>query len=56
MNPALTIAALAERAMPGIVRAARDRGIDVNYGAPSPEGATSARRETLPLVANLTRK
>jgi hypothetical protein len=46
VNPAMTIAALAERAVPGIVRAARERGIDVSYGAPSPEGATSARRGT----------
>ncbi|MFI5845715.1 FAD-dependent oxidoreductase [Catenuloplanes sp. NPDC051500] len=44
VNPALTISALAERAMPGIVRAARARGIAVTYGAPTPEGATSARR------------
>jgi choline dehydrogenase-like flavoprotein len=42
VNPALTIAALAERAMPGIVRAAQERGIEVRYGAPSPEGATTA--------------
>jgi choline dehydrogenase-like flavoprotein len=46
VNPAMTIAALAERAVPGIVRAARECGIDVSYGAPSPEGATSARRGT----------
>lgn len=38
VNPALTIAALAERAMPGIVRAAQERGVAVNYGAPSPLG------------------
>jgi choline dehydrogenase-like flavoprotein len=44
VNPALTISALAERAMPGIVEAARERGIDVRYGAPAPDGATSARR------------
>jgi choline dehydrogenase-like flavoprotein len=44
VNPALTIAALAERAMPGIVRAAQERGIDVTYGAPTPDGETSARR------------
>lgn len=43
VNPASTIAALAERAMPGIVAAARARGIDVRYGAPSP-GAASAGR------------
>jgi len=39
VNPALTIAALAERAIPGIVRAARERGIAVRYGAPLPVGA-----------------
>ncbi|WP_214110401.1 FAD-dependent oxidoreductase [Acrocarpospora catenulata] len=50
VNPALTIAALAERAMPGIVRAARERGIDVTYGAPAPDGATSARNAVLALV------
>ncbi|WP_158883813.1 FAD-dependent oxidoreductase [Amycolatopsis anabasis] len=41
VNPAMTIAALAERAMPGIVRAARERGIDVRYGAPAPDSAAS---------------
>jgi enediyne biosynthesis protein E9 len=44
VNPALTIAALAERAIPGIVEAARLRGVPVTYGAPAPDGATSARR------------
>ncbi|MFC7545984.1 FAD-dependent oxidoreductase [Plantactinospora sp. GCM10030261] len=44
VNPASTIAALAERAMPGIVRAARERGVPVRYGAPSPDGETAARR------------
>ncbi|MCX5070262.1 GMC family oxidoreductase [Micromonospora lupini] len=44
VNPASTIAALAERAMPGIVRAARDRGVAVTYGAPSPDGETAGRR------------
>jgi choline dehydrogenase-like flavoprotein len=44
VNPALTISALAERAIPGIVQAARQRGIEVSYGAPAPDGATSARR------------
>jgi choline dehydrogenase-like flavoprotein len=39
VNPALTIAALAERAMPGIVRAAQERGIAVSYGAPGPGAA-----------------
>ncbi len=49
VNPALTIAALAERAVPGIVSAARERGISVSYGAPAPDGATSARREVFRL-------
>ncbi|MCO1597553.1 GMC family oxidoreductase [Micromonospora sp. RHAY321] len=44
VNPASTIAALAERAMPGIVAAARARGVNVRYGAPSPDGATAGRR------------
>lgn len=44
VNPAMTIAALAERAMPGIVRAAQQRGVAVRYGAPAPDGATSGRR------------
>jgi choline dehydrogenase-like flavoprotein len=47
VNPAMTIAALAERAMPAIVRSARARGIDVSYGAPTPEGATSSRKDIL---------
>ena len=48
VNPALTIAALAERAIPGIVAAARARGVDVRYGAPAPDGATTARRAVAP--------
>jgi choline dehydrogenase-like flavoprotein len=44
VNPALTIAALAERAMPGIVEAARERGVDVRYGAPAPDGSAGARQ------------
>ncbi len=48
VNPALTISALAERAIPGIVAAARRRGIDVVYGAPAPDGATGARRAVAP--------
>lgn len=39
VNPALTIAALAERAVPGLVRAAQRRGVKVTYGAPSPSAA-----------------
>jgi hypothetical protein len=50
VNPAMTIAALAERAVPNIVRAARERGVEVTYGAPSPDGATSGRRGVAPLV------
>jgi choline dehydrogenase-like flavoprotein len=42
VNPALTISALAERAMPGIVAAARDRGVDVTYGAPPPVPVTKS--------------
>jgi len=53
VNPAITIAALAERAMPGIVARARERGIAVTYGAPTPDGATSARRATLKSVRTL---
>jgi enediyne biosynthesis protein E9 len=41
VNPALTVAALAERAVPGIVAAARERGVEVRYGAPLPTGATT---------------
>lgn len=43
VNPAMTIAAMAERAMPGIVAAARERGVDVTYGAPAPDGGTEGR-------------
>jgi enediyne biosynthesis protein E9 len=53
VNPALTIAALAERAVPAIVTAARERGIPVSYGAPAPDGATSARREVFRLSPSL---
>ena len=47
VNPAFTIAALAERAVPAIVRAAQERGVSVSYGAPSPDGSTSGRRAAL---------
>jgi choline dehydrogenase-like flavoprotein len=53
VNPALTVAALAERAMPGIVAAARERGIPVTYGAPAPSGETSAARAVTPLLEGL---
>ncbi|MFB7915423.1 FAD-dependent oxidoreductase [Streptomyces sp. NPDC056061] len=54
VNPAMTIAALAERAIPGIVNAARSRGVDVTYGAPAPDGSRNGRRRVLPLVPALT--
>jgi choline dehydrogenase-like flavoprotein len=50
VNPAMTIAALAERAIPGIVRAAARRGVDVRYGAPSPGGSTAGRNAVLKLA------
>ncbi|MFJ5925618.1 FAD-dependent oxidoreductase [Kitasatospora sp. NPDC092948] len=53
VNPALTISALAERAVPAIVKAAQERGVKVTYGAPSPDGSTSGRRgikSQLPLL------
>lgn len=53
VNPAMTIAALAERAVPGIVRAARQRGVDVTYGAPSPDGGVSGRRAVAGLLPSL---
>ncbi|GIH67814.1 FAD-dependent oxidoreductase [Sphaerimonospora thailandensis] len=56
VNPAMTIAALAERAVPGIVRAARERGVDVVYGAPAPGGGTAGRRGVAELVPSLVRE
>ncbi|GAA4195401.1 FAD-dependent oxidoreductase [Microbispora amethystogenes] len=56
VNPAMTIAALAERAMPAIVEAARERGVPVRYGAPAPDGSTSGRRGAASLVGGLTRR
>lgn len=44
VNPAMTIAALAERSVPGIVRALQERGVDVTYGAPAPDGSITGRR------------
>jgi enediyne biosynthesis protein E9 len=55
VNPAMTIAALAERAMPAIVRAAQERGVPVTYGAPAPDGSPNGRRGTIPLVSSLVR-
>jgi enediyne biosynthesis protein E9 len=42
LNPALTISALAERAIPFIVEAAKERGINVKYGAPTPAYGTTS--------------
>jgi choline dehydrogenase-like flavoprotein len=53
VNPAMTVAACAERAIPGIVHAARQRGIPVAYGAPAPDGATSGRRGVASLLPTL---
>jgi choline dehydrogenase-like flavoprotein len=53
VNPAMTIAAVAERAIPGIVAAAQERGVDVRYGAPAPDGGTSGRRGVLRLAREL---
>ena len=53
VNPAMTIAALAERAVPGIVQAARDRGVNVRYGAPAPGGSVNGRRATAGLSATV---
>ncbi|GAA2053491.1 GMC family oxidoreductase [Catenulispora yoronensis] len=53
-NPAFTIAALAERAIPGIVEAARARGVDVVYGAPAPDGGVSARGAALKAAARMS--
>ncbi|MEO3977623.1 GMC family oxidoreductase [Streptomyces sp. CAU 1734] len=51
VNPAMTIAALAERAVPGIVSAARSRGVPVTYGAPPPAGPAGSRaKNILPLL------
>ncbi|MQS06524.1 FAD-dependent oxidoreductase [Streptomyces alkaliphilus] len=50
VNPAMTIAALAERAVPGIVQAARHRGVPVTYGAPTPTGYKSGTKVDLPLL------
>jgi choline dehydrogenase-like flavoprotein len=44
VNPAMTIAALAERAIPAIVTAAKQRGVPVRYGAPGPDGSTRGKQ------------
>ncbi|GAA2553260.1 GMC family oxidoreductase [Winogradskya consettensis] len=41
VNPALTIAALAERAIPALVQAAQERGVAVTYEASSPVSGTA---------------
>jgi choline dehydrogenase-like flavoprotein len=51
VNPALTIAALAERAIPGIVEAASQRGVAVTYGAPLPVPAAASLRPGVPQFA-----
>ncbi|MGW3075589.1 MULTISPECIES: GMC family oxidoreductase N-terminal domain-containing protein [unclassified Kitasatospora] len=56
VNPALTISALAERAVPGIVAAAQQRGVNVKYGAPAPDGATSGRRGVQVQLPGLMRR
>jgi choline dehydrogenase-like flavoprotein len=43
VNPSLTIAALAERAVPGIVARARSYGVPVTYAVVAPSGSTSVR-------------
>ncbi|RLK09996.1 choline dehydrogenase-like flavoprotein [Micromonospora sp. M71_S20] len=48
VNPALTIAALAERAVPGIVRAAQERGVPVTYHGSLPEGTATAVPQVVP--------
>ncbi|WP_283133061.1 FAD-dependent oxidoreductase [Rhizohabitans arisaemae] len=55
VNPAMTISALAERAVPAIVRAARERGIEVSYGAPAPDGSVGGRRGVAGLIPILPR-
>jgi enediyne biosynthesis protein E9 len=55
VNPAMTIAALAERSMPGIIEAARARGINVTYGAPAPDGSIAGRRGVVKQLPTLVR-
>lgn len=43
VNPSFTIAALAERSIPAIVRRLQARGVNVTYGAPPPTTAGAAR-------------
>jgi choline dehydrogenase-like flavoprotein len=53
VNPAMTVSALAERSIPSIVKAAQQRGVDVKYGAPAPNGSTNGRRGVMRLVPDL---
>src|SRR5262249_31386210 len=53
VNPAMTVAALAERAMPGIVKAAQERGIEVRYGAPAPNGSVNGRKGVANVLPDL---
>ena len=53
VNPAMTVAALAERSIPGIVKAAQQRGIQVRYGAPAPNGSTNGRRGVIGRIPDL---
>ena len=50
VNPALTIAALAERSIPGIVHAAQQRDVKVTYGAPGPGAASNGQRAAARVV------
>jgi choline dehydrogenase-like flavoprotein len=54
VNPAFTIAALAERSVPNIVKAAQARGVDVNYVASLPPHAKASRKAALPVLAGTT--
>lgn len=55
VNPAMTISALAERAVPGIVQAAQARGVTVGYGAPAPGGGIAGRAGVAGLLPGLVR-
>ncbi|WNV84538.1 GMC family oxidoreductase [Umezawaea sp. Da 62-37] len=50
VNPALTIGALAERAIPGILEAARKRGIPVSHHAPVPVVTAASAAAPRPAV------
>ena len=52
VNPALTISALAERAIPGIVAAAQARGVNVRYGAPTPAPVATSSYPKSPALQN----